>query len=120
MLTAGGQSVGGSVAGAVGQGALSAARTNNAGGYTAALDDSASQGIDKNADIALGVQNQDAQIARQNQQFGLQGLSNIYSGASGRQLDALNTANTASAQTQGAIMGWTKLGLQGAAAGFGG
>ena len=93
MLTASGQSLGGSVAGAVGQGALMDARTGNAGGATATLDDVARQaGVQQSAN-ALGVQNQSAQIARQNQQLGLQGESSIYNNANGMATSDLNTAN---------------------------
>lgn len=111
LLTAGDQSVGGSVAGAVGEGNLTAARTGNAGGYQAAADDAARQGINKNADIALGVENQDQQIERQNQQIGLKGLSDIYNGSSDRAISALNPANTASANTTSGLLNWTKLAL---------
>ena len=95
MLTASAQSLGGGVSAATGQAGLMAARTGNAGGFSAALDDAAGQaGIQQSAN-ALGVQNQSAQIARQNQDIGLQGLSNEYNTGTGASISALNTANSA-------------------------
>ena len=95
MLTASAQSLGGGVSAATGQAGLMAARTGNAGGFSAALDDAAGQaGIQQSAN-ALGVQNQSAQIARQNQDIGLQGLSNEYNTGTGASISALNAANGA-------------------------
>jgi len=111
MLTSSSQSIGGSVAGAVGEGNLEAARTNNAGGYSAALDASARQGQVQNSVNALGVQNADAQLAHQNQLFGLHGLDDIYHGANSTALGALGQATNASNNTNANTMGWTKMGL---------
>lgn len=111
MLTSSAQSVGGSLAGATGYGNLAAARTNNAGGYTAAVGDAARQSMVQQSNNALGVDVQDAALKRQQQQFGLSGLGNIYSGGNSAALGALGAANTASAQTQSNIMGWTNLGV---------
>jgi hypothetical protein len=106
-LTASSGSLGGGVAGAVGEGGLLAARTGNAGGATAALDDAARTAGVTQSQNALGVQNQSDAIARQNQQTGLSGLNSIYSG-SNQQADAsLNTANNVPQSF------WQKLALQG-------
>ena len=94
-LTASGQSLGGGVASAVGQGDLMAARTGNVGGYTAALDDASRQAGVQQSSNALGVQNQSDQIARQNQQIGLGGLSGIYNDANGQANQSLQVANQA-------------------------
>lgn len=116
LNTASMESVGGSVAGAVGQGNLEAARTNNAGGYTAALDDAARGGMVQNSENALGVQNQDAQLATQNQRIGLNGLNGIYQDANQTGEGYLNTANSASQAAANRKMGYVKMGLQTAGA----
>lgn len=92
-LTASSQSTGGGVASAVGQGGLLAARTGNAGGATAAIDDAARTAGVTNSANALNVQNQSDAIARQNQATGLNGLNSIYDEANGQADASLNTAN---------------------------
>lgn len=119
QLTSSAQSLGGSVAGAQGYGNLQAARTNNIGGYTGALDDAARQAQVVNSQNALGVDTQDAALKRQQQQFGLAGLGHIYSGASQDALGALGQANEASRQVGAANQGWTQLGLSVLGAGQG-
>jgi hypothetical protein len=108
--TAGGQAVGGSVAGAVGQGNLTAARTRNAGGFAPALDAAAQSGMKQSSDNALGVQMANANMKQQNQQAGLAGEANLYGQNSGNALSAmglsnnsLNAATGAAQQTQGTI-----------------
>ena len=96
QLTASGQSLGGSVAGAVGQGGLLAARTGNAGGASAAIDDAARQAGVTQSGNALGVENQDALLARQQQTQGLDGERSIYDTATGAGISDLNAANNAS------------------------
>jgi hypothetical protein len=78
LTTAGMQSTGGSVAGAVGQGNLAAARTGNVGGYQFALDNAARTGIKTNADNALAVQNEDAQYKATQKGVGLSGMTGLY------------------------------------------
>ena len=106
-LTASGQSTGGGMASAVGQGGLLAARTGNAGGATAAIDDAARSAEVTNSKNALDVQNQSNNIARQNQAQGLSGLNSIYDAANGQADASLNTAN----QVQKPF--WQQLALQG-------
>lgn len=81
QTTASLQSLGGSNSAAVGEGALASARTNNAGGYQAAIDDAARQSGAQQSENVLGIQNQSDALARQQQAEGLEGLSGIYSNA---------------------------------------
>src|SRR5258708_9691735 len=106
-LTASSQSAGGGVASAVGQGGLLAARTGNAGGATAALDDAARSADVTNSKNALDVQNQSDQLATQNKRIGLAALNDIYNEANGQADASLNTAN----QTQPSF--WSTLAPQG-------
>lgn len=94
-LTSASQSAGGSVAGAVGQGGLLAARTGNAGGATAAIDDAARGAAATQSGDALQVQQNSDLLAHQNQGIGLSGLNSIYSGANGQTTAALNAASGA-------------------------
>jgi hypothetical protein len=95
QTTASLQSLGGSNATAAGYGALASARTNNAGGYQAAIDDSARQAGAQQSQNVLGIQNQNAMLQRQQQQQGLAGLSNIYGTASQTGLGYLKEAEEA-------------------------
>jgi hypothetical protein len=94
-LTSSAQSTGGGVASAVGQGGLMAARTGNAGGATAALDDASRMAGVTNSANALDVQNRSDQLATQNQRVGLAGVNGIYQDANGQADASLNTANNA-------------------------
>lgn len=97
METASAQSLGGSNASAVGSGALQSARTNNAGGYQAAVDDAARSAGATQSQNTLGILNQSAALQRQQQQQGLQGLGNIYGDANKTGEGYLNEANQAAA-----------------------
>ena len=94
-LTAASQSTGGAVSGAVGQGGLLAARTGNAGGATAAIDDAARGAAATQSGDALQVQQQSDRLAQQNQALGLSGLNSIYQDSNGQATSALNAANGA-------------------------
>lgn len=111
MLTASGQSLGGANAGAVGQGALYGARTGNAGAATAAIDDSARSAMEKQSENALDVENKDAQLASQNQRFGLSGISDIYSDANRTGEGYLNTADSAAQARANRKMGYAKMAM---------
>lgn len=111
-LTASGQSLGGGVSSAVGQGGLYAARTGNAGAATAALDDAARQAQVQQSQNALDIQNQSDAIARANQAQGLSGLNQIYAESNGQATANLNTANNAQKP-------WWQTALAGAAGGAG-
>jgi hypothetical protein len=95
MLTASNGALGGSNSAAVGQGALLAARTNNAGGADAAIADAARAAGAQQSQNALGVDNQSAMLARQQQQQGLAGLNGIYADANGAAQGYLGTAEQA-------------------------
>lgn len=113
LQTASMQSTGGAVAGAVGQGALQAARTGNAGGSAAAIDAATRAGIQQESKNALDIQNEDAQVARQNQQTGLSGISDIYKDANATGSDYLNTANSASNAKAARTNAYLRMGLGG-------
>lgn len=107
MNTAAQQSVGGSTAGAVGEGTLRAARTRNSGGFDTALDSSVRSGQQTLADAALGVQGENAQLKQQQQQAGLSGLSGLYGANNSMMLSALGLGNQATqAGTQAGQSGW--------------
>lgn len=95
QTTASLQSLGGANAAVAGEGALAAARTNNGGGYQAAIDDAARQSGAQQSQNVLGIQNQSDMLQRQQQQEGLQGLSNEYGTAGSLGLGYLNAANNA-------------------------
>ena len=91
--TAAQQSEGGSMAGAVGQGNLEAARNRNSGSFAPALD-SAATGAGKNlSQAALGVNEQNAQLKEQQRQQGLQGMLGLYGTATSAGLNALGESN---------------------------
>lgn len=95
MLTASGQSLGGGVAAATGEGNLDAARTGNEGAMAGALDDAARQAQVQQSQNALGVENQDAQLARRQQEMGVAGLDSIYNHAGDMGQSYLALANNA-------------------------
>lgn len=98
LLTASGQSLGGGVASAVGQGGLLAARTGNAGASTAALDDAARNASVQQSQNALGVQTASDALAQQNKENALSGLNSIYGTATGSQGQNTSTAVQATKQ----------------------
>jgi hypothetical protein len=107
MSTAAQQSVGGSTAGAVGQGNLEAARTRNSGGLRTALDSAVRSGQQTLSQDALGVQNENALLKESNRQAGLQGLSSLYGSNQSGMLSALGLGNQATnAGTAAGQSGW--------------
>jgi hypothetical protein len=95
MLGASAQSLGGSMSAATGQANLATARTGNIGGYSAGLDDAARSAGVTQSQNAMGVENQDAALQRQQQSQGLDGLNGLYHGASSTGQGYLNTAEDA-------------------------
>ncbi len=79
MDTAALQTGGGSTAGAVGQGALKAARTRNAGGSDAAIASSARTGGEIASKGILGNRMENANLKAKQQQEGLSGLNSLFS-----------------------------------------
>src|ERR1700722_8363705 len=76
--TAAQQSAGGTNAGSVGQGALLAARTRNAGAAQNAIAQGGRQASQNLSNAAVGTQVRNASLANQNQQSAEHGLQNLY------------------------------------------
>lgn len=100
--TAAQQSAGGSMAGTVGQGALLAARTRNAGAAQGAIAQGGRQASQNLSNAAVGTQTANADLQQHNQQSAEHGLQNLYGtelggsqSALGLSNQALNTANSA-------------------------
>lgn len=93
MNTASGESTGGSVAGAVGQGNLQAARTRNAGAFQAAADESARAGMRQNSTNALKTQEANANLKQKQQQAGAEGIGNLYGQNVNEMLAAMGLQN---------------------------
>jgi hypothetical protein len=117
--TAAQQSAGGSMAGAVGQGSLLAARTRNQGAAQNAIAQSGRQASQNLSNEAVGTQVNNANLQQKQQQAGLSGLEGLYNtqlggseSALGLSNSALNTANQADANNP-----WMKLLQSGIAAG---
>lgn len=88
MNTASQQSAGGSQAGAVGQGALLASRTRNAGSADAAIADSTRKASQTLGNDALKTQMANADLEQKQRQAGIGGLESLY----GTQLGDANSA----------------------------
>jgi len=95
MLTKISQVGGGGTAAAVGQAGLLGARTGNAGGADAAIDDAAQAAGRTQTQGALQVDGQDADLAQRNRDTGLNGLNDIYKTSTGAAVGDLNAANGA-------------------------
>ena len=78
MNTSAQQSAGGSQAGAVGQGALLASRTRNAGTADAAIGESSRHASEALSDAALKTQIENAQLKNQQQQNAFRGMEGLY------------------------------------------
>jgi hypothetical protein len=117
--TAAQQSAGGSQAGSVGQGALLAARTRNAGAAQNAIAQGGRQASQNLSNAAVGTQVRNAGLQQQNQRAATSGLESLYGtelggseSALGLSNSALNTANQSAANNP-----WMKLLQSGIAAG---
>lgn len=73
------QSVGGSTAGAVGQGDLVAARTRNSGGFQPSIDEALRTGGRDLSQKALTVQGANADLKEKQRQEGISGLEDLHS-----------------------------------------
>lgn len=78
MTTAAGQGAGGANSGIVGQANLESARTRNAGGFGAALDEASRDKTRAQSNAALGVQNKNADLKAKQQQFAQGEIGNMY------------------------------------------
>jgi len=111
MNTAAEQSLGGSMAGAVGQGALMAGRTRNPGSMGAALDASAHGAQRAQSQAALGVEEASANLAQEKQQAALKELGSLYGMNVSGLNDMLGQANTSlgtyekAKSSEGSILG---------------
>lgn len=107
MNTASQQSVGGSTAGAVGEGNLEAARTRNSGAFAPALDSAVRSGQQTLSQNALGIQGENAALKQEQQQAGLSGLAGLYGQNSQDMLSALGLENqSTNALTSAGQSGW--------------
>jgi hypothetical protein len=95
MNTAAQQSAGGSVAGAVGQGGLEAARTRNAGAPGVALDEASRQAGRNLSNNAIGIEGKNALLKENQRQEGLHGMQGLYDTNLGATLSALGLSNQA-------------------------
>lgn len=93
MLVAGAESTGGANAGAGGAATLEKLRTRNPGGFSAALDEAARIKGRQTSANALGVENQDAQLAQAKQRQAQQQLQGLYGTDTSNQLHAMGLAN---------------------------
>lgn len=111
MTTAAEQTAGGANAGAVGQGALLASRTRNAGTADAAVQKSARDASSNLSKATLGVQNQDAMLQQSQRRAALGGLQGLYGTEAGSSLGALGIvpqAVNANTNAENASWNWAK------------
>lgn len=115
MNTAGQQSAGGTQAAAVGQGALLASRTKNAGTADAAIAQSARTAGQQASNTAVGTEVKNANLQQQQRQSALQGEQNLYSTTLGGGMNALGLSNSAlsGANNSGGMNNpWNQYGMQ--------
>jgi hypothetical protein len=93
--TAAQQSAGGSNASTVGQGALLAARTRNAGAAQNAIAQGGRQASQNLSNAAVGTQVRNANLQQQNQRAATSGLENLYGTELGGSQNALGLSNSA-------------------------
>lgn len=119
MNTAGQQSAGGTQAAAVGQGALLAARTRNAGTADAAIAQGTRSAGQQASDVAVGTEVKNANLQQQQRDSAQRGLEGLYSTTLGGSNAALGISNNAlSVADQAAANNpWLKLAQSGLAAG---
>lgn len=107
MDTAGQQSAGGTQAAAVGQGALKAARTRNAGGSDAAIEQSSRDAGEQLSRGALGTQILNAKTKEGQREGALHGLEGLFGTNLGSSVGALGqVASNINADTNAANASW--------------
>jgi hypothetical protein len=112
MTTAALQGAGGAQAATVGGGIQRAAGTNNAGAFDASAGQAGHDATSALTDAALGVQNRDADLKQQQQQFGVQGLNNQYQTNVGAGENALGlSTNAVNSAVNAGQSGWLQNGL---------
>lgn len=87
------QALGGATSGITGQANLEAARTRNAGGFTAALSEAARDRDRQASANELGIQNQSAQLAQEKQMNAQKQLAGLYGTDTENQLKSMGLAN---------------------------
>jgi len=102
MNTASSQSLGGSVAGAVGQGTLAGERTKNPGAFGASLDAASKHAGETASHNALGVEEASSNLAHAKQQQALTELGGLYGTNVNGLNDMLKNANEALGIYEGA------------------
>jgi hypothetical protein len=101
------QSAGGSEAAAVGQGALKAARTRNAGGADAAIEASTRKAGEQLGSENLKANISNEQLKQQQRTAATTGLENLYGTSTGASVGALGqVANNVNANTNAANQSW--------------
>lgn len=107
MNTGAQQSAGGAAAGAVGQGALRAARTRNRGGADAAVGASTRAAGETLSKGLLGVQESNARLKQQQQQEGAGGLERLFGTTTGAGVNSLGeVARNSEANTKADEASW--------------
>jgi hypothetical protein len=126
MRTASEESAGGANAGAVGQGALMAQRTRNAGTPDAAIQESAREAGRNVSRGALGTELEDAALKQRKQAAAkqmMEGLTGITTGGANQALGASAAETNANTEAENASWNWAKYlldpALQGAGQGAG-
>jgi len=95
MLVSGAEAIGGVNAGLKGEANLASARTRNAGGFAPALDEAARIKSRQLSGNALGVENEDARLANEKQQFAQRQLQGLYGTDTTNQLRAMGLSDEA-------------------------
>lgn len=111
MRTGAMQSAGGSMAGAVGRGALLGARTRNAGAPGAAIGEAAREAGETLSNAAAGIAGKNAELKARQEQAGLSGLEGLNADELGegvRSLGIVPQAVNANTNAQDASYDWAK------------
>ena len=98
QLVAGAEAIGGVNAGLTGEAKLASARTRNAGGFAPALDEAARIKSRQLGTNALNVENEDARLAQEKQQFAQKQLQGLYGLDTTNQLKAMGLSDEAIAE----------------------
>jgi hypothetical protein len=87
------QALGGATSGITGEANLEAARTRNAGGFAAALDEAARQRMRQASSNELGIQTNNANLANEKQMQAQKELAGLYGTDTSNQLKSMGLAN---------------------------
>ena len=107
QLVSGAEAIGGVNAGLKGEANLATARTRNAGGFAPALDEAARIKSRQLGTNALNVENEDARLAQEKQQFAQKQLGGIYGEDETNRLRAMGLSDEAiQTQLKAGQSGW--------------